>query len=689
MASKRRTFLKCAAALAAGAAVGSAASPAPWDALRQLERREHSPPDLPHPPAGPLEHVDTVSAAGAFGTGIRVLTSNGKPMLVRANPENPLGRCGLAPEDLEQVRALARPGRLSVPLLRNAEGRLEPVAWSKALDLLAARFGEARGEVLIVTPARKSCGRDVAAALCAELGAVHAAMPSEAATAARAAALMGLAGTPGYDLDNARGLVLLGADAFGSMPASPHLRRAWATARGRGTKSRAMYFGPERGASAALCDTWIPLAAGSEATAALGLCWHLDALGLARCEASDLAEFLQLIRTRFTPELVRSATGLPPEALENAARVLAEGGVLIAGSASGSGADDAAILAGLAANALAGRLNRPGGVILVEGLPATPGTPAPVDDLLSILRAVAQGERPAPKALLLVEADPLAELPDGVLTARALSRIGFKACFADRLTASAALCDLVLPAAMPLERQEDVRTPYGLALACLGLARPLLRPLGDCRHPADVLLEAASRLGLPTAGHTHQARLRALSLALEGEGGFVARGVEPWKVLAGEGRPAPEADLWRELQAGRLWCGPRIRQGVHTLGAALLAGVAGPAASDLERPLTLVVRPAPEQVIQDGLGGAIPSVRLNAATAKSLRLRDGVRATLKGHSGSAAVRVALDESVMDGHAVLTPAREQLPAIRAAMDSRPAEIGAARRWDACRATLEPA
>ena len=689
MASKRRTFLKCAAALAAGAAVGAAASPAPWDVLRQLQRREHSPPDLPQPPAGPLEHVDTVSTAGAFGTGIRVFTSGGKPMLVRANPENPLGRCGLTPADLEQVRALARPGRLSVPLLRNAEGRLEPVAWSKALDLLAARLGEAGGEALVVSPARESCGRDVAAALCAGLGATHAVMPSEAATAARAAALMGLAGTPGYDLDNARGLVILGADAFGTMPASPHLRRAWAEARKRPQPGRALYFGPERGATAALCEAWVPLAAGKEATAALGLCWHLDALGLVRCEASGLPEFLQLIRTGFTPELVRAATGLAPERLEDAARTLADGGVLIAGSPSGSGADAATILAGLAANALAGRLNRPGGVILVEGLPAAPGALAPPDDLLPILRAVAQGERPAPKALLLVEADPLAELPDGALAARALARTGFKACFADRLTANAALCDLVLPASMPLERQEDMRTPYGLAFACLGLARPLLRPLGDCRHPADVLLEVASRLGLPLAASTHQSRLRALSAALEGEGGFVARGVEPWKVLAGEGRPAPEADLWRELQAGRLWCGPRIRQGRLTLGAGLLAGATGPVVSDLERPLVLVVRPAPEQLIPDGQGGAIPSVRLNAATAKAQRLRDGSKALLRGHVGSAEVRVALDESVMDGHAVLTPAGEHLSAIRAAMDSRPAAAGPARRWDACRATLEPA
>jgi anaerobic selenocysteine-containing dehydrogenase len=512
-------------------------------------------------------------------------------------------------------------------------------------------------------------------------------MPSEGASARAAASLMGSACQPGYDVDNARELLLLGADVFESMPASPHFRMVWANR----PDDFSAFFGPVRGASAALCRDWHPSPEGAQASLAMGLAWHLADMGLVTGRARDMADFIALVRQRFRPEDVRLATGMAPEVLRQMALRLSEGTLPILGTQGGEGLGLAAHVAGFALSVMTGGINRPGGVYLTGLLPGESGNSIsgahmqaktsvslkPLDagqqaavrrselGLAGEFKRVGMGRSDAPDVLLLVEADPVAGLPETELVARAVAKALFKVAFTPVMTTSARICDLILPAPMPLERWDDVTTPYGLAFACYGLSRPLVRTRADARHPGDVLLELATRLERPLVPSSFRQALRERVLTLEKSGGFVFRGVSPWRVLAGDAQPAPEADLWKSLVEGQLWVNPQPVRAELACQAAFLAKALIPEAVDLGLPLKL----APQASLRTCMPGGVPLqsvtslrpdevqggksvLRLNSRTGKTVRVKPGDLVRVISPAGRVEALVAFDESVMDGHAAL-------------------------------------
>jgi len=500
--------------------------------------------------------------------------------------------------------------------------------------------------------------------------------------------------------------VLLGADAFDSMPASTHFRKTW----GQKTQAFSCFFGPVRGASAALCQEWLPLANGRETQLALGLAWHLADLGSLAGNAAgiaDLREFLDLVRQRFGPAEVERETGLPPQALRLAAMQIAQGALAVPGSPAGQGAGLAPMVAGLALSVLAGRVNRPGGVSVTAGAGECAAARASSTGLAERFKEMALGLAQAPDVLMLMETDPAAGLPCTELAVRAMNKAGFRAAFTSVLNASAKLCDLVLPAPMPLERWDDAETPYGLAFSTYGLARPLVRSVADARHPGDVLLELAARLGRPLGYSSFRQMLRERAALLEASGGYVAGRVAPWQVLAGAPQPAPEADLWKALSEGALWVRPEPAPApLLSCGAAFLAKATTPAAIDLSLPLTLALQ-ASERTGAPGMGvplqsltgirtdearGTLSVARMNAATSRQVRVKPGDRVRLAGPSGRLEAMVDLDESVMDGHVALLLGLGQVEgepggnALRLTATT-PESVSGRATWTACRVSLE--
>lgn len=697
MAFDRRKFLGAAAGVGAGLAAGLAASPAPWRAVRDLTRLTQDPPWLPDLPEGPLERAQTVSLACPSGIGVTVLSAGGRPILVRGNPDHPLSAGAVTPQAQAEALNLYRPGRVLSPLLKNDRGGFEPVSWAAALDLLAARLGEAGPDVMAVGGSSRGTLQRVLASFMEGLGAGrHCRMPSEADLAWAAARVMGGEGTPGYDLDNAPGLVALGADVFATMPASPHFRKIFAPRR----DAPSLYFGPERGPTAALCREWRPLPSGAEAALAMGIAGELAGLGRVDGKAPDLADFLALARQRFSPARVKAMTGVPPEALREAAKAVAAGALPVPGASCGRGLGVAPFVAGLALCVMTGRVNRPGGVWLTRDIFPQLRDGGP--DLLSRLKDIALGLAPAPAALLLVECDPASGLAESVLAGRAVSKAGFKAAMTSTMTASAKLCDLILPTPMPLERWDDVTTPYGLAFCAYGLARPLARARGDVRHPGDVLAELAVRLGLRPAASSFKQTLRRTVSGLEERGGYVAGPVTPWEVLAGKPQPAPEAGLWEALEAGLLWADPRPSAGNLSCGARFLAQALAPPAMELSAPLTLALRMTagpgegvPPQLsqaaVRDDSRDGLPAARLNAATARGVRVKQAQRVRLSGSSGKVDAVVVIDESVADGHVLLPLGLEDSRGgdPLAAASALPEPVSGVQVFAGCRVRVERA
>ena len=706
----RREFL----GISAGVAAGLALSPAPWRLARDLTRQSQDPPWLASLPKGQLLEATTTSLACFGAPGISVLAAQGRPLLVRGNPEHPLSRGALSPAAQAEAYSLYHPRRVMGPLRRNAAGALEPVSLAVALDLLAGKLKAAGGEVLAVGPAREGTLQNLLAGFMAGFGdsdgsggpGRYGRMPCEADTARSALALMGGTGQPGYDLDNASGLVLLGADAFDSMPASTHFRKTW----GQKAQAFSCFFGPVRGASAALCQEWLPLASGKETQLTLGLAWHLADLGRVAGDADgipDLREFLALVQQRFGPAEVERETGMPPQALRLVATQIAQGALAVPGAPAGQGGGLAPLVAGLALSLMSGRVNRPGGVYLTGGAGECAVARASSVGLPERFKEIALGLAQAPEVLLLMETDPAAGLPCTDLAVRAMNKAGFRAAFTSVLNASARMCDLVLPAPMPLERWDDAETPYGLAFSTYGLARPLVRAGADARHPGDVLLDLSARLGRSLRYSSFRQMLRERVALLEGSGGYVAGRVAPWQVLAGAPQPAPEADLWKALSEGALWARPEpVPAPALSCGAAFLAKATAPAAIDLSLPLTLALQ-ATQRTGVPGMGvplqsltairkdearGALSVARMNGATARQARVKLGDRVRLAGPSGRMEALVDVDESVMDGNVALLSGLGQCEGEPGGNAQRltattPEPVSRRATWAACRVSLE--
>lgn len=661
-------FLGLTAGLAGGVALGAASSPLPWRLARDLARWSQNPASLPPLPQGQLKEVDTVSQLCPSGAGIRVLMAQGRPLLAKGNPEHPLSQGAITPLGLAEVASLYHPARIAGPLRRVDTDRFEPMSWSQARELVLEKLRQAGPNVAgIVGDSPGSLGA-VMAGLLKRLGSSSVwTMPSEGLSARRAVALMGGQGQPGYDLDNARLVVALGADAMESFPASLRFRKAVTG----GAGVRFVALGPCLGQTAALAHEWIPLAAGKEAYAALGLAWHLFQTGLAPGQAPDMADmaaFKALVLTRFAPRQVERATGIDPARLAALAGELAgsPAAVVIPGSPGGEGVSLAALVAGMAVNVLLGRVNRPGGMYCVPDMPqALPGIPDS-GDLLSFLTQVSIGLAEAPQVLLVAGANPVAGLPGPDLMARGVTKASFTVCFNPFLDETARLCDLVLPASLPLERWGGATTPYGLAFAAFSLGRPLVKPVADTRDTGNFLLDCAACMGIPLGFSSTRQMLREQVALLERQGGYVVKGVAPWQVLAGTSQPAQSRDLWRDLLTGRAWAGMCPASGPQRLGAAFLAKAIVPDVLDAGHPLTL----APQASARTGtacLGVPLQSLstvreselrqgvsvaRMNAATALSVRMKQGDRVRVVSDAGAIPAVLEIDETVMDGHVAM-------------------------------------
>ena len=92
---------------------------------------------------------------------------------------------------------------------------------------------------------------------------------------------------------------------------------------------------------------------------------------------------------------------------------------------------------------------------------------------------------------------------------------------------TAAQCDLILPNSLPLERYDDVATPYGSGFCIYSLVRPIQKPIHDTRPTGDVILALAKKMGIDCKFDTFLAVLKEKVAVLAKAGGFVATDVMP------------------------------------------------------------------------------------------------------------------------------------------------------------------
>jgi anaerobic selenocysteine-containing dehydrogenase len=111
----------------------------------------------------------------------------------------------------------------------------------------------------------------------------------------------------------------------------------------------------------------------------------------------------------------------------------------------------------------------------------------------------AGGKLPA-RLAIFYEANPAYALPGAGGMAEAVRAAPFKISFTPFMDETSALCDLVLPTLLGLEKLDDVESPHGCGKSFYALCRPPAYPAEDAphgpRHGLDVLLKSAAGLNL-------------------------------------------------------------------------------------------------------------------------------------------------------------------------------------------------
>src|SRR5881398_209432 len=138
----RRRFLKVLGVTGAGAAAVSSCGIGPEPTERLIPYLIQPEDQIP----GTATYYASTCRECAAGCGIHVKVREGRAIKIEGNPESPINRGRLCARGQAALQGLYNPDRITAPLVRNAQGRLEETTWDKAIALLAEKAAAAKGK---------------------------------------------------------------------------------------------------------------------------------------------------------------------------------------------------------------------------------------------------------------------------------------------------------------------------------------------------------------------------------------------------------------------------------------------------------------------------------------------------------------------------------------------------------------
>ncbi len=636
----RRGFL----ALGAGATAGLVASPIIWNTLYDAVFWTQNWSWIPRLQYGANAYIPTVSKLCPSGTGILVRLVEGRPVRALGNPDNPLSQGGLTALAAAETQLMVSPARLKKPLKRSPDGAYVEITWEQAEALLLEKFESAGDSVACVSGDQNGTINELLSAILAGRGSADFyLMPFEEQPATKAWDAMGGQGRLGYDIENADYILSLGADFLETWGTVVRNRKAFSAGKPAGEdKTLTVAFaGPLQNNTAAGADVWLPCYPGTEGILALGIGNALIQKGVS-ASAFGFGAYKNLVAA-FTPEKTAELTGVPADRITAVADGLknASAPLIIAGSALGSGTCPECVSAALALDLLLNRMGQPGGIVNLpfpsKVLHAATGYRNLLHkDFVAYCRNVKSGAEASPKLFVLYEANPVYALPPEAGVDALFGKNTFKVAFSNFMDESAEKADLVLPAAMGIERFDDVYTPYGSGYVSYALARPAIAPLYQARPAGETLLTLAASLGLEL-------------------------GVEDMPTLLAKKAQSLGADFDSMLESGEVFVNTEAKGAFSTMvfdTATLtkLANSAAPADAlyvaaqnilGFGTPATGVPPFATRLITAYQMGTQYLIAQMNSATAQKLNLKEGALIRVKSAGQSLIAQVSLFEGVQN------------------------------------------
>jgi len=240
-------------------------------------------------------------------------------------------------------------------------------------------------------------------------------------------------------------------------------------------------------------------------------------------------------------------------------------------------------------NALAGNINKPGGIIISDPLPLSPLPEITADPIAraglqkprldqagskkyplagslisNLMDAVNKDHESPVDTLLVFSANPAYTLPDSGAVKKALEKVPFIVSFSAFQDETSYMADLVLPDHTYLEKTDDIVWPTGLQYPLYGLSTPVVDPIYDTRNTGDVIIRLAKQVDQPTGAafpwedYEEVLKTRAKGLSDSGQGLVSYDDSNPaWKW---QQNPGPDyssfSDMWDKMTSGGLWYRP-------------------------------------------------------------------------------------------------------------------------------------
>jgi molybdopterin-containing oxidoreductase family iron-sulfur binding subunit len=481
------------------------------------------------------------------GCGVLVRTREARALKLEGNPDHPVNRGKLCVRGQAALQGLYNPDRIQQPLRRNARGQLEPVSWAEAEQQLANLLGYLRRErqahrvVFVterVTGSLDKFFREWLAAYGTREYYQYEPFAYEALREANRRSF-GTSEIPRYDIARARMLLSFGADFLETWVSNVAFTREFAEFRSD-FRRRFVAFGPRRSLTAANADEWIPVKPGSELTLVLALIGEIVRSGLARAPAPAMPA-----GQRESAESAAEKTGVPAERLRAIAREFARARPSLALGGGVPASDENGTALEMAVNLLNTVCGNVGETIRF-GQGTDYGSVATYQDMLRLTEAM---KNEFPLVVCFRHANPAFTLPAAADFRQALAKVPFKVSFSSYLDETTAACDLVLPDLTPLERWEDYEPRAGV----YGLAQPVMPPVFQTKHTADVLLAVGPKVA-PELERGFQFPDNREYLRNE------------WRALHRRFAPQQEFDsFWQNaVENGGVWSEPAVRPVRHT-----------------------------------------------------------------------------------------------------------------------------
>jgi anaerobic selenocysteine-containing dehydrogenase len=486
------------------------------------------------------------------GCALRVTVQGGRVVKIQGDPHSNISGGYVCPKGLASAERLYHPGRLLHPMVRaggRGQGRWRRASWQEALGLLSDKILQAVDadgprSVLFAQGAPKGLEFFLMLRLANALGA-----PNVAGTQSVCHMPRQIAGAltfgfwPEVDYDHPPACIVLWGSNLDhtneEAVISSRLRRAL----DRG--SRLVVVDPRPTRMARRADLWLRLRPGTDGALALGVMKALVDAGLHDGQFAQRwgVGFPELLaRLRECPmERVAQVTWVPPEAIREAAALL--GRLRPSAIQLGNALEHTVLSYQSCRNvmclmALTGSLEEPGGNFRA-GTPPVLGLgdfvlPRRISDrrekmisgrwdlhpMLTTVpgqmatRALLEDDPYAVRVAYLQGTNPLVSYPDASRVKDALERVPFLAVADLFMTPTAALADLVLPAATNFEFDDlgNYGMPHGFVLA-----RPkLVDPQGEAWSDLRILNELGKALGLGAFFWEDEARMLEAVLAPSG-----------------------------------------------------------------------------------------------------------------------------------------------------------------------------